>query len=381
MPGTGRSLPPSYGGSTMEKKIVSVVGARPNFMKIAPIEREIEKYLKLRHVTVHTGQHYDREMSDVFFDQLGLIRPEQHLKVGSGSHGAMTGTIMIEFERVCEEMEPDMVLVVGDVNSSLAASLVARKLLIPVAHIEAGLRSFEESMPEEINRRVIDCISNLLFVSEPVGVENLRREGIEMARVHLVGNIMLETLQMFLPRIRKRRRWEDFHLSHASYALVTIHRAANVDNPHALSEIIDLLESIPYPVIAPLHPRTGKRLEEFGLMLRIDSFPNLKLIPPQPYIDFLSLIEGAALILSDSSSIQSEASFFSVPCLACREITEHPIYAERGAVTLVGRDKQRVNDAVERIKKGYRPTSGDIIRELGQGVAQKIVKIIAETLL
>jgi UDP-N-acetylglucosamine 2-epimerase (non-hydrolysing) len=320
-------------------------------------------------------------MSDVFFHQLGLARPERYLGVGSGSHGAMTGSIMIAFERVCEEMKPDMVLVVGDVNSSLAASIVARKLSIPVTHVEAGLRSFDESMPEEINRKLIDCISNLLFVSEPVGVENLRREGIEMARVYLVGDIMLETLRMFLPRIRERRRWEDFHLSRAAYALVTLHRPANVDDPHALSEIIDLVESIPYPVILPVHPRTRKRLEEFGLMAGIDTFPNLKLIPPEPYIDFLSLIEGAALILSDSGSIQSEASFFSVPCLACREITEHPIYAERGAVTLVGRDRKRVDDAVARIEKGHRPASGDIIRELGEGVAQRIVKTISETLL
>ncbi|MEJ2716010.1 MAG: UDP-N-acetyl glucosamine 2-epimerase, partial [Deltaproteobacteria bacterium] len=274
-----------------------------------------------------------------------------------------------------------MVLVVGDVNSSLAASIVARKLGIPVAHVEAGLRSFDESMPEEINRKLIDCLSNLLFVSEPAGVENLRREGIDMARVHLVGDIMLETLQIFLPRIRKRRRWEDFHLSRASYALVTLHRAANVDDPEALSEIIDLVESIPYPVILPLHPRTGKRLEEFGLTARIDTLPNLKLVPPQPYIDFLSLIEGASLILSDSGSIQSEASFFNVPCLACREITEHPVYAERGAVTLVGRDKKRVIDALARIEQGHRPGSGDMIRELGEGVAQRIVKIVSETLL
>jgi UDP-N-acetylglucosamine 2-epimerase (non-hydrolysing) len=364
----------------MEKTIVSVVGARPNFMKIAPIEREIEKYRELRHVIVHTGQHYDRDMSDVFFDQLGLARPERYLGVGSGSHGAMTGAIMIAFERVCEEMKPDMALVVGDVNSSLAASIVARKLSIPVAHVEAGLRSFDESMPEEINRKLIDCISNLLFVTEPVGVENLRREGIEMARVHLVGDVMLETLQMFLPRIKERRRWEDFHLSRASYALATLHRPANVDDPHALSKIVDLVASIPYPVILPVHPRTGKRFEEFGLTARIDACPNLKPVPPQPYIDFLSLIEGAALILSDSGSIQSEASFFNVPCLACREITEHPIYAERGSVILVGRDVERVQDAIARIEKGYRPTSGDIIRELGEGVAERIVKIISETL-
>ncbi len=270
----------------MDKKIISVVGARPNFMKIAPLERQFQRFNGIRHFSIHTGQHYDKEMSDVFFDQLGLTKPERSLGVGSGGHGEMTGKIMIEFEKVCLEFKPDMVIVVGDVNSTIAAALVARKMFIPVAHVESGLRSFDETMPEELNRRLTDCLSNLLFVSEPAGMENLRNEGIDMKRAHLVGDIMLETLQMFLPKITARRRWEDWSLVPGSFALVTVHRPSNVDTPEAFTEIIELLESIELPTLFPIHPRTAKRAEEFGLMKRIETIKTLRLIPPQPYIDF-----------------------------------------------------------------------------------------------
>ena len=372
----GRNL---TGGPRMkQKKIVSVVGARPNFMKIAPLEREFKKYDFVRHITVHTGQHYDKEMSDVFFQQLGLAPPEWHLGVGSGGHGEMTGRIMIEFEKVCQEVEPDMVIVVGDVNSTIAAALVARKIFIPVTHVEAGLRSFDETMPEEHNRRLTDCLSNLLFVSEPSGVENLRRECIDMSRVHLVGDIMLETLQMFLPGIEEKKLWETFGLDAGSYALVTIHRPSNVDDPDSLREVIDILELLPYPIVFPIHPRTLKRLDEFGLKKRIEGIRDLKMVPPQPYIDFLSLMQGCALILSDSGSVQSEASFFSVPCLVCRDNTERPIYLEQGTSALVGRDKQRVTACLERIEAGEHFKSSALIKQMGTGVALKTAKIIVD---
>lgn len=361
-----------------QKKIVSVVGARPNFMKIAPLEREFKKYDFVRHITVHTGQHYDKEMSDVFFSQLGLAPPEWHLGVGSGGHGEMTGRIMIEFEKVCQKVEPDMVIVVGDVNSTIAAALVARKIFIPVTHVEAGLRSFDETMPEEHNRRLTDCLSNLLFVSEPSGVENLRRECIDMSRVHLVGDIMLETLQMFLPSIEEKKLWETFDLKAGSYALVTIHRPSNVDDPDSLREVIDILELIPYPIIFPIHPRTLKRLDEFGLKKRIEGIRDLKMVPPQPYVDFLSLMQGSALILSDSGSVQSEASFFSVPCLVCRDNTERPIYLEQGTSALVGRDKHRVTACLERIEAGEHFKSSALIKQMGTGVALKTAKIIVD---
>lgn len=363
-----------------QKKVVSVVGARPNFMKIAPLEREFQKFEFIRHLTVHTGQHYDKAMSDVFFEQLGLFLPERSLGVGSGGHGEMTGKIMIEFEEVCEEMQPDLVVVVGDVNSTIAAALVARKMLIPVAHVEAGLRSFDETMPEELNRHLTDCLSNLLFVSEPAGVENLRREGTDMTRVHLVGDIMLETLQMFLPTICAMKTWEDYALERGSYALITIHRPHNVDHPDALAEVIDLLEILPYPIIFPIHPRTQKRVDEWGLRSRLESIANVTLLPPQPYIDFLSLLEGSALLLSDSGSVQGEASFFGVPCLICRPNTERPIYLEEGTSTLVGRDKGLVGKMIEQIVAGKYKKAGQQMKELGNHVAQKSVKVMAEFL-
>ncbi|MBI5248224.1 MAG: UDP-N-acetylglucosamine 2-epimerase (non-hydrolyzing) [Desulfomonile tiedjei] len=364
----------------MQKKVVSVVGARPNFMKIAPLERELRKYEHIRHITVHTGQHYDKEMSEVFFDQLGLSKPERDLGVGSGGHGEMTGRIMIEFEKACLELQPDMVIVVGDVNSTIAASLVARKLFIPVSHVEAGLRSFDETMPEELNRRLTDCLSNLLFVSEPSGVENLRREGIDMSRVHLVGDIMLETLQIFLPAIGKARKWEDLDLQRGSYALVTLHRPSNVDSVEALEEVVDILEIIGLPIVFPIHPRTLKRAEEFGLNSRLEQIPNLMLTAPMPYIDFLSLMEGCQLVFSDSGSVQSEASFFNIPCLVGRENTERPIYMEEGTSMLVGRDKRKIADQLELMRRGESRQSSPVVQQLGTGVGSRIVETIVESL-
>jgi UDP-N-acetylglucosamine 2-epimerase (non-hydrolysing) len=374
-PETLQSLEP------MQIKVISVVGARPNFMKVAPLAREFRNYDRIDHSIIHTGQHYDKEMSEVFFDQLGLPKPAKDLGVGSGGHGEMTGKIMIEFEKVCLELKPDMVIVVGDVNSTIAASLVARKLFIPVAHVEAGLRSFDETMPEEFNRRLTDCLSNLLFVSEPSGVENLRKEGIDMGRVHLVGDIMLETLQMFFPEIRSRRRWNDFGLEEGSYALVTLHRPSNVDEPQALLEVIEILDLLPYPTVFPIHPRTVKRLEEFHLKDKMDSVTNLILVPPEPYIDFLSLMQGSALVFSDSGSVQSEASLFSVPCLICRENTERPIYLEQGTSVLVGRNKRLVQELLAEIRQGAYRQSGPLIKELGENVALKTTRIIADYLL
>jgi UDP-N-acetylglucosamine 2-epimerase (non-hydrolysing) len=364
----------------MNKKILGVVGARPNFMKIAPLEREFHKYGDVHFVSVHTGQHYDQEMSDVFFDQLGLSKPKKSLGVGSGSHAQMTGKIMIEFEKACLETQPDMVVVVGDVNSTIAAALVARKLFIPVAHVEAGLRSFDETMPEELNRRLTDCLSNLLFVSEPSGIANLENEGIEITRAHLVGDIMLETLNMFLPKITRRRRCEDFGLEPGSYALVTIHRPSNVDKLESLAEVVDILELTEIPTLFPVHPRTVKRLAEFGLAARIEKIDHLRLVPPQPYVEFLSLLETCKMIISDSGSIQSEASFFNVPCLVCRENTERPIYIEEGTSTLVGRNKRLIQDLVGEIKAGNYRKSTNTIRELGENVASNTARLIVDYL-
>jgi UDP-N-acetylglucosamine 2-epimerase (non-hydrolysing) len=357
----------------MPKKILSVVGARPNFMKIAPLEREFRAFPDFEHISVHTGQHYDKEMSEVFFEQLGLAAPVRDLGVGSGGHGEMTGKIMIEFERACLELKPDMVVVVGDVNSTIAASLVARKLFIPVAHVESGLRSFDETMPEELNRRLTDCLSNLLFVSEPSGMENLKREGIDMERAHLVGDIMLETLQLFLPMIRDLKKWESLDADFGNYCLVTLHRPANVDSPEALGQIIRILEEVRFPIIFPIHPRTSKRIEEFGLKERMDRIRNLKLISPLPYIDFLSMLSGARMILSDSGSVQGEAAFFNVPCLVCRENTERPIYIDQGTSTLVGRNSELIKNLVTLIETGEYKQSSPMVKELGDNVGRKVV--------
>jgi UDP-N-acetylglucosamine 2-epimerase (non-hydrolysing) len=360
----------------MAKTIVSVVGARPNFMKVGPIEREFKNYPNINHMIVHTGQHYDDLMSGVFFDELGLPNPARHLGVGSGRHGEMTGKIMIEFEKVCLDIKPDLVIVVGDVNSTIAAALVARKLFIPVAHVEAGLRSFDETMPEEWNRRLTDCLSNLLYVSEPVGMKNLEREGIPVKSALLVGDVMLETLSLFLPGIQKRRRWVDFDLNPKNYILVTIHRPSNVDERDDLELVIEILEALPGKVVFPIHPRTRNRLDEFGLGDRIKRMKNLLLVEPQSYIDFLSLLEGCSIILSDSGSVQAEASFFDVPCLVCRENTERPIYCEQGSCRVVGRDLQLIKMLVQEALAGNFPKSTDYVKNLGKDVAKKITESI-----
>ncbi|MFH0822407.1 MAG: UDP-N-acetylglucosamine 2-epimerase (non-hydrolyzing) [Pseudomonadota bacterium] len=361
-------------------KVMSVVGARPNFMKVAPLGLEFRKYPMIDHMIIHTGQHYDKGMSDVFFEQLGLPEPARRLGVGSGGHGEMTGKIMIAFEQVCLEEEPDMVIVVGDVNSTIAASLTARKLHIPVAHVEAGLRSFDESMPEEWNRRLTDHLSNLLFASEQSAVDNLSREGIGMDKVHLVGDIMLETLQMFLPVVRSRRRWEDFPVEKGRYVLVTLHRPSNVDEREALEEVLDILSIVKSPIIFPIHPRTVKRLEDFGLNRRMAEIPDLYAVPPEPYIDFLSLLEGSRLILSDSGSVQSESSLFGIPCLICRENTERPIYIKEGTSTLVGRDKDKIRGCLQEMEAGTYKTAGPVVKDLGIDVAKKTVKVLVDFL-
>jgi UDP-N-acetylglucosamine 2-epimerase (non-hydrolysing) len=364
----------------MQKLIVNVVGARPNFMKVAALERGLQKISRLRTCTVHTGQHYDPEMSDVFFRQLSLSLPERSLGVGSGGHGYMTGRIMVEFEKACEELLPDLVVVVGDVNSTVAAALVARKLSIPVAHVEAGLRSFDESMPEELNRKLTDTLSNLLFVSEPSGVDNLQREGIDMDRVHLVGDIMLETLSMFLPAIQRRQRWVQLGLERGSYGLATIHRPSNVDDPRHLCEVLDILEMLTLPVVFPAHPRTVKHLEEFGLMERVCTMTHLHMLPPESYLDFLSLLEGAKLLFSDSGSVQAEASFLNVPCLVCRENTERPIYVEEGTSVLVGRDKERIAEIMSVIGENRFRASSETVARLGLDVSRKITEILNDFL-
>lgn len=361
------------------KTVCSVVGARPNFMKIALLHKELQKQ-GLGRLLVHTGQHYDDNMSRIFFRQLGLPEPDIQLGVGSGGHGEMTGKIMIAFEAVCLEHKPDMVLVVGDVNSTLAAALVARKLGIPVAHVEAGLRSFDESMPEELNRRLTDCLSNLLFAPEPAGIKNLQREGLDMSRAHLVGDAMLETLAHFAAQTAWAACCDKYRVAPEEYVLCTMHRPANVDCPAALSETLEILESLQCPVLFPVHPRTLARLREFGLLQRVASSQAIRLLEPLPYLEFLSLMRQCRALCTDSGSVQSEAAFFNVPCLLFRDSTERPVYLEQGTSELVFRDKGRILALMREIEAGRFKRSSPDVLQLGQDVARSIADVIARHL-
>jgi UDP-N-acetylglucosamine 2-epimerase (non-hydrolysing) len=355
----------------LSRTVCSVVGARPNFMKIALLHRELRRR-GLEHRLVHTGQHYDDHMSRVFFEQLRLPRPDHNLGVGSGTHAEVTGKTMMAFERICLRERPDLVVVVGDVNSTLAAALAARKLDIPVAHVEAGLRSFDEGMPEEHNRRLTDCLSNLLFATEPSAMRNLEREGMDMRRAHLVGDAMLETLLASLDRLEDRAPWQDYGLEKKEYVLCTMHRPQNVDAPDALEELFGLLQQMPWPVLFPMHPRTRASVERAGLGERLQTLTGVRCVAPVSYLDFLCLMRECRMLFSDSGSVQSEAALFNVPCLSCRENTERPVYTEQGTTELVGRDADKVRCAVEAVRQGRFKTSTPVIRTLGQDVSARI---------
>ncbi len=364
------------------KTALLVVGARPNFMKIKGLHEQLLAQGKGRLLPriVHTGQHYDVNMSDVFFRDLELPKPDRFLGIGSGGHGEMTGRIMIEFEKVCLEEKPSLVIVVGDVNSTIAAALVARKLDIRVAHVEAGLRSFDERMPEELNRRLTDNLSNYLFVSEPGGMENLRKEGIASDRCHLVGDTMTETLSRFLPRIEEKHRCRQFDLKEKQYGLVTLHRPSNVDTKEGLEEILAILSDLKTPVLFPIHPRTTKRIESFGLAEKFAQLTNIRQIPPEGYLDFLSLAKDAQFLLTDSGSVQAETSYFNTPCLVMRENTERPLYVDRGTTTLVFRDREKIRTTLAAVYQGSYKKSGPEVFEYSRNVSQKIAATLLKSL-
>jgi len=314
--------------------VISVAGARPNFMKVAPLARALEDYEGVRHRLVHTGQHYDRNMSELFFDELGIPRPWRNLEVGSSSHAVQTAEIMVRFDAILAEDPPDVVVVVGDVNSTIACSLAAVKRGIPVAHVEAGLRSFDRSMPEEVNRILTDAIADVLFVTEPSGLENLRREGVDDERVFLTGNVMIDTLLQAREKARRSDILERLGLEERAYGVVTLHRPSNVDDPAVLSGILEALADVGarLPLVFPVHPRTRSRVEKLGGPSRT----GLILTDPLGYIDFLRLMESARLILSDSGGIQEESCILGVPCLTLRDNTERPVTVETGLNRLVG---------------------------------------------
>jgi UDP-N-acetylglucosamine 2-epimerase (non-hydrolysing) len=332
--------------------ILHVVGARPNFMKVAPVMAALAGREGISQALVHTGQHYDANMSAIFFRQLGLPEPDVNLEVGSGSHALQTAHIMQRFEEVVLTRRPDLVLVYGDVNSTVAAALVCAKLLVPVGHVEAGLRSFDRSMPEEINRLLTDQIADLLFTPSMDGNQNLKREGIAPEKIHLVGNVMIDTLVRLLPRaLEGGQNGKPAASPEARYALVTLHRPSNVDEAEMLTRIMEALTDISYslPVIFPVHPRTRHKLETLA---GVTCPPALHLVEPLGYLDFLALQQGARLVITDSGGIQEETTFLGIPCLTVRENTERPVTVTLGTNTLVGQDMGRLRGEVSRILDG-----------------------------
>lgn len=325
-------------------KIIHVVGARPNFMKMAPVMRAIEKAGFAEQKLVHTGQHYDASMSDVFFTDLGLPRPDIFLGVGSGSHAQQTAKVMIGFEQVCLDEKPDLVMVAGDVNSTLAAGLVAAKLLIPVAHVEAGLRSHDMTMPEEVNRILVDRISELLLTPSPDADENLLREGLPREKIHLVGNVMIDSLLSHLEKARSLQVPEKLGLPPGGYAVLTLHRASNVDHRETLDGLLSAIERIQrhVPLVFPIHPRTRKQIDAFGFAGRFDAMAGLKLCEPLGYLEFLGLTSQAKLVLTDSGGLQEETTALGIPCLTLRENTERPITVTEGTNTVVGVDPETI---------------------------------------
>ena len=358
------------------KKIISVVGARPNFMKVAPIHKAFQMYKdKVEHLICHTGQHYDKKMSKIFFEDLEMPFPDFYLGVGSGSHAEQTAKIMIEFEKVLNNEKPDLIIVVGDVNSTVACSLVAAKLNIKVAHVEAGLRSFDRTMPEEINRLLTDAISDYLFVSEKSGLKNLQNEGIKEDKIYFTGNVMIDSLMHYLSKAEKSHVLNDYSLNPSEHILVTLHRPSNVDSKDFLKDLILLFEKLAEKrkIIFPVHPRTKKNLEDSGYTNNVNK--NIILTEPIGYIDFLALTKNSGLIITDSGGIQEESTYLGIQCITVRNNTERPVTVEIGTNHLIGTDLTNVEKCAAdifsgKIKKGEIP-------ELWDGkTSERIVKYL-----
>jgi len=350
--------------------ILHVVGARPNLMKVAPVLGALKNYSKIKQTLIHTGQHYDTNMSDVFFQQLEIPAPDANLGVGSGSHARQTADIMTRLEAVVLERKPDMVLVYGDVNSTVAAALVCSKLLIPVSHVEAGLRSRDRTMPEEINRLVTDQLADLLFTPSADGDENLEREGIPIAKIHQVGNVMIDSLVRLLPAAMEK----NLNGLPDRYVLVTLHRPANVDDDRTLRGILQCLLELnsQLKVVFPVHPRTRQRIADFGF-----DASQLDLREPLPYIEFLALQRRATVVVTDSGGIQEETTYLKVPCLTLRNNTERPVTVTMGTNVLVGQDGGRLRSELGKILRGGQKQG--IVPPLWDGHAgQRIAEILSK---
>jgi len=370
------------GARNRRVEIHLVAGARPNFMKIAPLLTRLEEGPGFQPILIHTGQHYDNTMSRAFFEDLELRPPDVNLGVGSGSQARQTGRIMSAYERLVLERPPDLVMVVGDVNSTVACSLVAAKLHIPVAHVEAGLRSFDRSMPEEINRILTDAISDFLFTTCSDADDNLLREGITPEKVFFVGNVMIDSLMRIREKARRSDVLERLGLKDRSFALMTLHRPSNVDREDTLGGILQAVEQIQtkLPVVFPVHPRSRKMFGRFGLEERIAGLKRLQVVDPLGYIDFVRLMDRARLVLTDSGGIQEETTVLGIPCLTLRQNTERPVTVDRGTNRLVGPDPKRIVTEADRILRQempgtHRPPLWD------GGAANRIVNILSKKML
>jgi UDP-N-acetylglucosamine 2-epimerase (non-hydrolysing) len=326
-------------------KIHLIVAARPNYMKIAPLYHALKTEDWIEPVIVHTGQHYDYNMSEAFFKDLGLPEPDVFLNVGSGTHAEQTSKVMLGYEKVCMEAPPDLIVVVGDVNSTMAVAITAKKLHLQVAHLEAGLRSFDRRMPEEINRIVTDALSDILWTPSPDGDENLLTEGVPAEKIVRVGNIMLDSYEMMRPMIEASPVLQEMGLEPGSYGVVTMHRPSNVDYKGKLASIVSKLSQIcgDLPLVFPLHPRTKKQLEEFRLYEEFAATPNLHLVEPLGYLPFMRLVSSARLVITDSGGIQEETTYLNIPCLTLRDNTERPVTVTEGTNKLVNPDTLLAN--------------------------------------
>jgi len=354
-------------------KLVGVVGARPNFMKMAPIMRALAGS-GIEGRLCHTGQHYDHNMSKVFFEDLELPRPDVYLGVGSGSHAEQTARVMMEFEKVVADEKPDLVMVVGDVNSTAACSMVCAKLWVPVAHVEAGLRSGDRAMPEEINRLVTDVLADLLFTTCADADENLKREGVDPAKIHFVGNVMIDSQQFYLAKAADSDAVERLGLADGPYGLITLHRPSNVDDPAVFRGILEALGEAGrrMPCVWPVHPRTRKMIEAFG----IDTEPlGLRLVDPLGYLDFLRLMRDARIVMTDSGGIQEETTVLGIPCLTLRENTERPITITMGTNRLVGTDPAAIRAAIVETLDGE-PRPHEVPPLWDGHAAERIVEVL-----
>jgi UDP-N-acetylglucosamine 2-epimerase (non-hydrolysing) len=361
-------------------KVLNIVGARPNFVKIAPLHRAFTRFPEITSKIVHTGQHYDPVMSGIFFDQLNLPQPDYFLNVGAGTPIQQIAQIMMEFEKVMRIENPNLVLVVGDVNSTLACTLVAVKMNVPVAHVEAGLRSGDRSMPEEINRILTDAVSDHLFVTEQVAIDNLLRENVAATQIHFTGNVMIDSLAYYKEAIQKSAVLKTLDLNAGSYVLMTMHRPSNVDGKEGLERILKIIQRLVLlkTVVFSIHPRTLKNIGLCGLENEFESIKNLKILEPQGYLEFLNLTNNASLVVTDSGGIQEETTYLQVPCITLRENTERPVTVEEGTNYLLkNADHESVASLAAEIfagncKKGKIPAGWD-----GKA-AERIVAILRE---